>query len=648
MEMPGMCAACGEERMVLDAIHGVLACDVCGTVGNQAETELRSEFQTGHVIERRGTYVGERDSGVAAAKSLMRGQTASHSFFSGYPRWSERHRLETMKKVESITALLRVPGDKVDQAKQLLESTLDGDWGTGRWVDILVAACVYIVIRQSQLPLTVPEVADCVNCDVVELGRMYNRVLQHLEISLPNVDPFIFLDRAASTLPAFRELNKDLVRKMKKQGTVLLDYAQQSFIATGRRPLPVVAAVLSLVVEANKVIVGIDEVARELHAGIWATKKRYKECQAALIGIGQSLPWAKDITLKTVPRHLPFLLQYLELKVKLEKKKTLACPGGEQPSVRLAGSSNDQQLSTIPQNSVAFSASDPVLSRHSSTTPSAPGNLRNPFKRSYDSIFSSPSARVSSTDHGDTFTNISNEENQQSQTALDTGSQPHSYQRSEKLLKMTGASYSGARNRSDGDSAIEINFSSADDVDEPAEDSSGITQSELVTKDSTQQLGLQMTPEPVLEQHKWEGLPAAFCANQEARTRRRVKIDLAKQRIAEARNGLKNGVGEASVDSSVSGQSVQEQSKANPEQNSKPNTSLDAEDLLIEHLVLRGASEADLENGYYRSLLALYPEQKDSEHDDDDPCSYIRSRSEVELLLELTGRQESAALCPPL
>ncbi|CAM6107047.1 unnamed protein product [Calypogeia fissa] len=136
---------------------------------------------------------------------------------------------------------------------------------------------------------------------------------------------------------------------------------------------------------------------------------------------------------------------------------------------------------------------------------------------------------------------------------------------------------------------------------------------------------LPMTPEPVLEQHKWEGLPAAFCANQEARTRRRVKIDLAKQRIAEARNGLKNGVGEASVDSSVSGQSVQEQSKANPEQSSKPNTSLDAEDLLIEHLVLRGASEADLENGYYRSLLALYPEQKDSEHNDDDPCSYIRS-----------------------
>ncbi|CAM6099655.1 unnamed protein product [Calypogeia fissa] len=139
-----------------------------------------------------------------------------------------------------------------------------------------------------------------------------------------------------------------------------------------------------------------------------------------------------------------------------------------------------------------------------------------------------------------------------------------------------------------------------------------------------------MTPEPVLEQHKWE-VPAAFCANQEARTRRRVKIDLTKQRIAEARNGLKNGVGEASVDSSVSGQSVQEQSKANPEQSSKPNTSLDAEDLLIEHLVLRGASEADLENGYYRSLLALYPKQKDSEHDDDDPCSYIRSRSEVRM-----------------
>lgn len=73
-------------------------------------------------------------------------------------------------------------------------------------------------------------------------------------------------------------------------------------------------------------------------------------------------------------------------------------------------------------------------------------------------------------------------------------------------------------------------------------------------------------------------------------TRRRVKIDLAKQRIAEARSRLRNRVGEASVDSSASVQNVQEQAKANPGPSHKPNTSLDAEDLLIERLVLLGVN----------------------------------------------------------
>jgi transcription initiation factor TFIIIB Brf1 subunit/transcription initiation factor TFIIB len=91
--MPGICAACRQARMVLDPIHGVLACDSCGTVGNQAETELRSEFQTGHLLERRGTYVGESDTGVAAAKGLMRGHISSHSFFTESSRYTERHRV---------------------------------------------------------------------------------------------------------------------------------------------------------------------------------------------------------------------------------------------------------------------------------------------------------------------------------------------------------------------------------------------------------------------------------------------------------------------------------------------------------------------------------------------------------------------------
>lgn len=39
------------------------------------------------------------------------------------------------------------------------------------------------------------------------------------------------------------------------------------------------------------------------------------------MGVGQKLPWGKDITVKTLDKHLPFLLKFLELDMKRAKKK---------------------------------------------------------------------------------------------------------------------------------------------------------------------------------------------------------------------------------------------------------------------------------------------------------------------------------------
>jgi transcription initiation factor TFIIIB Brf1 subunit/transcription initiation factor TFIIB len=67
--------------------------------------------------------------------------------------------MEVMKTMRRITSVLRVPTEKVRDVKFMLESVLENEWGQGRWIEILVGACIYIAIRQSQLPLTLLEVA---------------------------------------------------------------------------------------------------------------------------------------------------------------------------------------------------------------------------------------------------------------------------------------------------------------------------------------------------------------------------------------------------------------------------------------------------------------------------------------------------------
>ncbi|KAL2635406.1 hypothetical protein R1flu_006885 [Riccia fluitans] len=593
------CRSCGVATMVMDALHGIYACESCGFVSDQAASELGSEFQIGHVIERRGTNIAARDSGAAAAQGLMRGQV-SRNFYTGFTNYSERHKEETLKKVQRITGQLRVPGDKIDQVKHMLESTVDGDWGSGRWVDVLVAACVYIVIRQSQLPLTIPEVADCVNCDVVELGRMYNRVLMKLRITVPHVDLSIFLDRAVSTFPAVSKKGKDVMRKISKQGSVLLHNAVQWFITTGRRPLPVVAAVLQLVLESNSIAVPITDVAAELHAGIWATRLRYKECKNSLVNVAQNLPWGTDVTPKTVLRHLPFILQFLEVKMKLGNGDAAQ---GSACSTLL--SSKKRVLTLVNRTS------DPHL-----------------FNAKFEIT-----------------SNVSREENIYGESHEDEAMEG----RPVKQLKVEGRRCPIVEKE-----LVEVNLQNTEGRlpgDHSPEHCLDLTVSLSKAADSTGELSHSgaspsANEAPLSSSRPSSVLPVAFIASEEARKRRLHKIQLAKIRINKHRSLLAK---KYSIPHMLAG--VAEDGEGSSGADSKLDDSVlapDSEDLRIEKLLLKGVSGEELETGYYKSLEAQFLEDQNtgetteegpSNESDSNLIQYLHSRCEVDFLTELNKRR---------
>ncbi|KAG0591148.1 hypothetical protein KC19_1G153700 [Ceratodon purpureus] len=309
------CEACGVGTVVMDTVYGIMACDSCGRVFDDVETFLGAHHQAGHVMERGGTFVKSTDTGALAACGL------GGSLFRTANRENVNRR-DVMNKMKEIGAILRVPHEKVEDVKFMLERLLEGEWGQGRWIEVLVGACIYVAIRQSRLPLTLVEVASSVDCGIVELGRMYRRVLESLELELPETDPFVFMERAISSLALSKGIDRDLTRVMSKQGSLLLECSQQWFIITGRRPLPVVAAVLALVAEANQIKFDFDDVVREVYSHPRTSRMRLTELKEALVGVGQKLPWGKDITVKTLDKHLPFLLKFLESDMKRAKKKS--------------------------------------------------------------------------------------------------------------------------------------------------------------------------------------------------------------------------------------------------------------------------------------------------------------------------------------
>ncbi|KAJ4703642.1 Transcription factor TFIIB [Melia azedarach] len=102
------------------------------------------------------------------------------------------------------------------------------------------------------------------------------------------------------------------------------------FLTTGRRPMPVVAAVLVFVAEINGVGLKIEDVAKEVNCVLSTCRRRYSELLEALVKVSQALPWGKDVNVKNIVKNAPFVMGYMEMK-SMEKRK------GEKEGLECAG-----------------------------------------------------------------------------------------------------------------------------------------------------------------------------------------------------------------------------------------------------------------------------------------------------------------------
>ncbi|MED6210796.1 hypothetical protein PIB30_067523 [Stylosanthes scabra] len=228
--------------------------------------------------------------------------------------WNQRFRLGLASKSVEI--------------RSMVSDITQGEFGQGNWFSVLIGSCAYVVMRKDDKPLPMAEVASAVGCDVYELGRMILRVVDFLDLrsDFPEFDIVHSLERTLKNSHCFEDVDGDTVDTMKKQGVFLIQCAVKWSLSTGRRPLPLVVAVLVFVAELNQVEVKIEELASEVHAVVSTCRARYKELLETLAKAAQVLPWGKDVTTKNIVRNAPFLIQYME-------KKSMARPGEKRKSL---------------------------------------------------------------------------------------------------------------------------------------------------------------------------------------------------------------------------------------------------------------------------------------------------------------------------
>ncbi|KAL5575239.1 hypothetical protein UlMin_016938 [Ulmus minor] len=293
--MSASCTSCNSKSLVRDDITGQLVCETCGLL-----QEFDSyEFHFGGISGPQGTFVRVGTSGTGSVLA-----------------YKEKKIFEAQKLIDDIMYKLDLSGSTND-VRTMVSTITEGEYGQGEWLSIFIGACAYVVMRKDNRSLPIAEVASVIGCDEYELGRMINRVVEFLNLKgseYPEFDIVYTFERALRNSPSFAGVGVDKMDRMLKQGTFLMQCAVKWFLTTGRRPLPMVAAVMVLVAELNQVKLKIENAAKEVHATVHTSKLRYKELLEALVKVAQALPWGKDVTTKNVVKNAHFVIQYMEKK----------------------------------------------------------------------------------------------------------------------------------------------------------------------------------------------------------------------------------------------------------------------------------------------------------------------------------------------
>ncbi|KAI4386894.1 hypothetical protein MLD38_004773 [Melastoma candidum] len=304
------CKTCNSSSVIRDDVSDILVCSNCGTVIELYTFDAQIFTSSGPT----GTFIRVGTSGVGSSLN-----------------YRDKKVFDANNLIEDVTSRLGLSSTSSERVKEMIHDITEGEFGSGDWFQVLIAACSYVFSRRENCPLPITEVASMMGQDQHELGRMVTRVVDFLELrgKLPIVDVVAMFERAIRRFSRFSNLGRDFVDRMRKQGVFLIQCATKCFLTTGRRPVPMIVAILVFLVELNGIEpVHIRDVAEEFHAVVSTCKLRHKELLDTIVEAARMLPWGKDVTAKNLMKSAPLVMQYMEMKSMVRMQKDSASREG--------------------------------------------------------------------------------------------------------------------------------------------------------------------------------------------------------------------------------------------------------------------------------------------------------------------------------
>ncbi|KAI9473851.1 MAG: hypothetical protein EXX96DRAFT_528798 [Benjaminiella poitrasii] len=232
-----LCHNCGSNNSESDASSGTSYCIDCGTV--LEENTIVSEVTFGEASNGKailqGSFAGE--SGRIAGGGLM-----GRKRREGQEQAIDNGRM----KIANIAHAIGLPERYRESAQRYYNLAVVNQFTRGRKSDHVAATCLYCVCRTEKSSHMLIDFSDLLQINVFTLGATFLKLCRVLNLSLPQVDPSIYISRFAVALDF-----GDYTQRVAQDAVRIVQRMDRDWITSGRRPAGICGACLLMAARMN-------------------------------------------------------------------------------------------------------------------------------------------------------------------------------------------------------------------------------------------------------------------------------------------------------------------------------------------------------------------------------------------------------------
>ncbi|XP_065225815.1 transcription factor IIIB 90 kDa subunit [Planococcus citri] len=262
------CKNCGSFDLEVDPSRGDTICTVCGTV--LEDSVIVSEVQFEENAHGGSSAIGQfvsSDSKGGGSLSIM------GSFSHGIQKESREITIQKAKsELSRMCQQLRINQHCLETALTFYKMALTRHLTKGRRSSLVCAACLYIACRLEKTPHLLIDFSDVLQVDPFTLGRTFTSICQDLCITLPLVDPCLYILRYANQM--------DLGEKTHEVSTTalrVLKRMKRDSLHCGRRPSGLCGSALIIAARFHNIRKKLKDIVNIVHIQEVTLRKRLLE-----------------------------------------------------------------------------------------------------------------------------------------------------------------------------------------------------------------------------------------------------------------------------------------------------------------------------------------------------------------------------------